>query len=74
MKYELVFEGSSQPGYTFPRYRRYHSNFASVRETVARVRERLDFIHHPTGGSIADCHDPQVYDAKGKFVFGWRDA
>lgn len=62
MKYELVFEGSARPvGYRFPRYRRYHSTLASAQQTADEMKEKLETIHHPQGGSIAGCHNPIVY-------------
>ena len=61
-KYELVFSGSADTrGYKFPRYRRFHASLGSAEAAADAVKEKLDMIQHPHGGTITACHSPIVY-------------
>lgn len=55
-RFELVFAGSADAEYRFPRYRRMHESLESARETARQVWQTLQQRNLPTA-----CHAPLVY-------------
>lgn len=60
--YELTFWGSAMV--KFPRFKRHHQTPESVRETIARVQEKMQESNHLSSAA----HPPIIYDQHGKQV------
>ena len=61
--YELTFFGSATAAYFPKRYKRNHTDAASIRATIARVFGQLASKGLPTA-----CHSPVIYDAAGNQI------
>jgi hypothetical protein len=55
-KYQLVFAGSADTKYPFPKYYKLHQDMGSARLAAAKVWEQLTNRGLPTA-----CHTPIVY-------------